>query len=55
MVLSSVLDFTDSINPRFMPWGLINFLVHNRPGSNRERGEIETINLLIWMGKLTQV
>ena len=41
----------------FKPWGLINFMVHNHPGSNRERGQIETINLsslFIWMGKLTR-
>ena len=42
--------------PQFKPWGLINFMVHNHPGSNQERGQIETINLSnisIWMGKLT--
>ena len=42
----------------FSPLHLINFMVHNHPGSNRERVEIETINLLnllLWMGKLTQV
>ena len=47
-----------TVNPRFKPRGLNNFVVHNHLGSNRERGQIETINLLnlvIWMGKLTQV
>ena len=49
---------TYTVNPRFKPRGLINFMVHNHPGSNRERGQIETINLsnlLTWMGKLTWV
>ena len=47
-----------TINPRFKPRGLINFMVHNHSGSNRERGQIKPINLsnlLIWMSKLTQV
>ena len=35
-----------TVNPRFKPWGLINFIVHNHPGSNRERVEIETVDLL---------
>ena len=30
------------VNPQFKPWGLINFMVHNHPGSNREEVEIET-------------
>ena len=29
-------------NPRFKPRGLIDFMVHNHVGSNRERVEIET-------------
>ena len=48
----------NTVNPQFKSWALINFMVHNHPSSNRERGEIETItllNLLIWMGKLTPV
>ena len=48
----------NTINPRSKPRGLINFMVHNHLGWNRERVEIETINLLnllIWMGKLTQI
>ena len=50
--------FKSKVNARFKPWGLINFMVHNHPSSNRERGEIKTINLLnilIWMGKLIRV
>ena len=42
-----------TINP-----GLTSFMVHNQLCSNRERGQIETINLsnlLIWMGTLTLV
>ena len=27
---------TYTINPPFKPWGLINFMVHNHPGSNRD-------------------
>ena len=40
------------------PRDLINFMVHNLQGLNRERGQIETVNLLNllnWMGKLTRV
>ena len=47
-----------TVSPQLKPWGLINFMVHNHPGSNQKRGEIETIdllNLLIWMGKLAGV
>ena len=46
------------VNPRFKHRGLIIFMVHNHPGSNWERAEIETINLLklwIWTGKLAWV
>ena len=48
---------THTVNPRFKPWGLINFMVHNHPGSNQERGQIETTNLSNrgWMDKLTRV
>ena len=48
---------TITVNPRFKHQDLINFMDHHL-GSNRERGQIETINLstlLIWMGKLTLV
>ena len=47
-----------TINIRFKPQGLINFMVHNHLGLNQERGQIETINLwnlFIWMGKLTRI
>ena len=47
-----------TVNARFKPWALINHMVHNHPGSNRERVEIKTINLLnllTWMDKLTRV
>ena len=47
-----------SVYLRFKPLGLINFMVHNHPGRNRERVAIETykdLNFLIWMGKLTRV
>ena len=46
------------VNPQFKAQGLINFMVSNHPGSSREMGEIEIINLLnqlIWMGMLTRV
>ena len=47
-----------TVNPRFKPRGLIDFVVHNHPVSNRERIEIDTskdLNFLIWMGELTRV
>ena len=31
-----------TISPQFEPWGLINFMAQNHPGSNREKVEIET-------------
>ena len=31
-----------TINPHSKPQGLINFIVHNNPGSNRARVEIKT-------------
>ena len=31
-----------SVNPQFKPRGTINVMVHNHPGSNQERVEIET-------------
>ena len=40
-----------TINPQFEPWGLINFMAQNHPGSSRERVEIETI---IWMGNQSE-
>ena len=46
------------VNRRFKLRGLINFMVHKHPGSNRERVEVETLkdlNFSIWMGKLTWV
>ena len=46
---------TMNVNSPFKPWCLINFMVHNHLGSNGERVEIETINLLIWIGKLAHV
>ena len=49
---------THTINPRFKPRSLINFMVRNYAGSNQERGQIETTNLsnlLIWMDKLNWV
>ena len=33
-----------TVNPRFKPWRLIDFMVHNHPGSNQERAEFKTIN-----------
>ena len=39
------LLISNTVNPRFKLQGLINFMVHNQLGSNRERGEIETITL----------
>ena len=35
---------TYTINPRYKPQGLISFMVHNHPGSNRDY-KIESINL----------
>ena len=32
-------------NPRLKPQVLINLMLHNHPVSNRERGQIKTINL----------
>ena len=32
----------DSVNPRFKPWGSINFIIHINLGLNLERAEIET-------------
>ena len=49
--------FHITVNPQLKYWGLIDFMVHDHQGSNRERAQIETINLsnlLIWMGKLTR-
>ena len=42
--IKSAVPFT--VNPLVKPQGLINFMVHNHPGSNRERVEIEIINPL---------
>ena len=36
----STVIYRCSVNPRFKPHGLINFMVHNHPGSNRERVEV---------------
>ena len=36
-------EVTYTVNPRLKPWGLINFMVHNHPGSNRDRVEFETL------------
>ena len=38
-----------TINPRSKPRGLINFIIHNHPGSNRERNQIE-IYQIYWFG-----
>ena len=34
-----------TINSRFEPQGLINFMVHNHTGSNRDYKSIRSINL----------
>ena len=38
-------EIPNTIKPQFEARGLINFMAQNQPGSNRERVEIETINL----------
>ena len=38
-------DILYTVNPQFEPWGLINFMALNNPGSNQERVEIETITV----------
>ena len=34
-----------TVNPQFKPRGLIDSMVHNHPGSNRDYKSIESINL----------
>ena len=41
----SIAHVAISINPRFEPRGLINFMAQNHPGSNQERVEIETVTV----------
>ena len=36
-----------TVNTQFEPWGLINFMALNHPGSNRERIEIETTSVTV--------
>ena len=47
-----------AVNPHFKLHGWINFMVHNHPGSNPERVQMETykdLNYSIGMGKLNRV
>ena len=42
VIIAKSYIFVYTVNPSFKPQGLIDFMVHNYLGSNRERVEIKT-------------